>query len=156
MALRRSVVRLAFVATLVVISAALGSATASATGLGDYLWERRPLLVFAPTGNDPRLTETLRSIDANRCAVADRDIVVGVVVAGGGSSLDGQPLDAGESDRLRQRYAVDPTAFSVVLIGKDGGEKWRTDDVPDLKKVFSVIDGMPMRSREINSGAGGC
>lgn len=156
MARQRSVVRSAFVATLMVVSAALGSATAGATGLGDYLWERRPLLVFSPAGNDPRLTVTLRGIDGNRCAFADRDMVLGVLVAEGTSTLDGRPVSTDESDRLRQRHAVDPGAFTVVLIGKDGGEKWRTDEVPDLKVVFSVIDGMPMRSREMNTGAEGC
>ncbi|MCG7594299.1 DUF4174 domain-containing protein [Mycobacterium sp. PSTR-4-N] len=156
MARQRSVVGSAFVATLVAVSAALGSATAWAGGLGDYLWERRPLVVFAPAGDDPRLAETLRRIEDARCGFADRDMVLAVVVAGGSSTLDGAVMDRGEVDRLRQRYAVAPDAFSVVLVGKDGGEKWRTDDVPDLEVVYSVIDGMPMRSREMGSAAGGC
>ncbi|MEW5809178.1 MAG: DUF4174 domain-containing protein [Actinomycetota bacterium] len=156
MARKRSVVRSAFVATLVLMSAALGSATAGATELGDYLWERRPLLVFAPTGNDPRLTETLRRVDAARCGFADRDMVLGVMITDGGSSLDGTAMAPDDSERLRQRYGVTPDAFTAVLVGKDGGEKWRTDEVPDLEVVFSVIDGMPMRSREMNSGGQGC
>lgn len=83
-------------------------------------------------------------------------MVLAVVLTGGSSTLDGAAMDPGESQRLRQRYAVTPDAFTVVLVGKDGGEKWRTDDVPDLKVVYSVIDGMPMRSRETSSDAGGC
>jgi hypothetical protein len=38
--------------------AALGPAQAAAAELSDYLWQRRPLLVFAPTASDPRLGET--------------------------------------------------------------------------------------------------
>ncbi|MBX7448919.1 DUF4174 domain-containing protein [Mycolicibacterium sp. 3033] len=156
MSRQRSVVRFAVVAILVVVSAVLGSATAWAGGLGDYMWERRPLVVFSPTGDDPRLTETLRRIDDARCGFADRDMVLAVVVAGGSSTLDGAAMDLDEAARLRQRYDIAPGAFTVVLVGKDGGEKWRTDDVPDLKIVYSVIDGMPMRSREMGSTAGGC
>ncbi|WP_111510512.1 DUF4174 domain-containing protein [Mycobacterium kyogaense] len=156
MARQRSVVRSAFVAASAVLCAALGSATAWAGGLGDYVWERRPLVVFSPAGNDPRLTETLRRIDDSQCAFADRDMVLAVVVAGGSTTLDGAATDPGESDRLRQRYRVAPDAFTVVLVGKDGGEKWRTDEVPDLEVVYSVIDGMPMRSREMNAGTEGC
>ncbi|MEH3139663.1 MAG: DUF4174 domain-containing protein [Mycobacterium kyogaense] len=156
MARQRSVVRSALVATTVVVCAALGSATAWASGLGDYLWERRPLVVFSPAGDDPRLTETLRRIDDSQCAFADRDMVLALVVAGGSSTLDSAAMDPGESDRLSQRYRVAPDAFTVVLVGKDGGEKWRTDEVPDLKVVYSVIDGMPMRSRETRTDAGGC
>lgn len=153
---RRNVVRSVFVAALVTISAVLGSATAWAGGLGDYLWERRPLVVFAPSGNDPRLTETLRNIDDAQCAFAERDMVLAVVVADGSSTLGGAAMAPDQSERLRQQYGVAPDAFAVVLVGKDGGEKWRADNVPDLKVVFSVIDGMPMRSREMNSDAGGC
>ncbi|MCV7348088.1 DUF4174 domain-containing protein [Mycolicibacterium rhodesiae] len=39
----------------------------------------------------------------------------------------------------------------VVLIGKDGGEKLRVTDVPDLERIYAVIDGMPMRSNEIRA-----
>ncbi len=156
MARQRSVVRSVFAAALVMISAVIGSASAWADGLGDHLWKHRPLLVFAPSGNDPRLTETLRSIDDARCAFADRDMVLAAVVAGGSSTLDGAEMDPVEAESLRQRYGVAPDAFAVVLVGKDGGEKWRTDEVPDLKVVFSVIDGMPMRSREMSSSAGEC
>jgi hypothetical protein len=38
----------------------------------------------------------------------------------------------------------------VVLLGKDGGEKLRTADVPDVQAIYAVIDGMPMRARETN------
>lgn len=110
---------------------ALGSATAGAVGLDDYLWERRPLLLFAPTEGDPRLLETLARIEASGCEFADRDMVIGLVVAEGTSTLGGQVLDAVESRRLADTYAIGGDAFAVVLIGKDGGEKLRVDDVPD-------------------------
>jgi Domain of unknown function (DUF4174) len=78
--------------TLIVlaISAALGSANAAAAELSDYRWERRPLLLFAPTDNDPRLIETLSRIEASRCDFADRDMVIGLVVTEGKSTLDGR------------------------------------------------------------------
>ena len=69
-----------FLAALV-LSAGFGSGTAVAAELGDYRWESRPLLLFAPTNSDPRLVETLSRIGASRCDVLDRDMVVGVVVA---------------------------------------------------------------------------
>ncbi|KAA0100061.1 DUF4174 domain-containing protein [Mycolicibacterium sp. P1-18] len=156
MATKRGVLRLALVLIGVVVSTILGSVTAAAAELGDYRWERRPLLVFAPKDDDPRLVETLRRVDASRCDFVSRDMVLGVVVAQGNGTLDGQALDAGQSRRLMSQFGIDEDAFGVVLIGKDGGEKWRTNQVPDVRTIYDVVDGMPMRSREMNANRGPC
>ena len=42
-------------------------------------------------------------------------------------------------------FRISVKTFSAVLIGKDGGEKLRVNDVPDLAAIYAVIDGMPMR-----------
>ncbi len=131
---KRSVRRLALMLIVLVASAVLGSATAAAAELSDYLWERRPLLVFAPTDSDPRLVETLSRIEASRCDFADRDMVLGLLVSEGNSTLDGQVINADEPQRLRDQYAIGENAFSVLLIGKDGGEKLRVNEVPDLQQ----------------------
>jgi hypothetical protein len=155
MSVTRNLVRPVLLAALM-MSAAFGSGTANAAPLNDYLWERRPLLLFAPSAADPRLVEAQRRVDADRCAFVDRDMVLGVVVADGPSTLDGQAMDAADAQRLADRYGIAAGAFTAVLVGKDGAEKWRVDAVPDLRTVFAVIDGMPMRAREMNSDAGRC
>ena len=127
-----------------------------AAELSDYRWERRPLLLFAPTDSDPRLVETLSRIEASRCDFDGRDMVIGLVVAEGNSTLDGQAINADESQRLVNQYAIGDNAFSVLLIGKDGGEKLRVNEVPDLQAIYAVIDGMPMRSREMGANPSRC
>lgn len=156
MAATRSVRGLALLLVVWVSSTVFGSATAGAAELSDYLWERRPLLVFAPVDSDPRLVETLGRIEASRCDFVSRDMVLGIVVTEGNSTLDGQAIDAKESQGLRNQYAIGESAFSVLLIGKDGGEKLRIDEVPDLHTIYAVIDGMPMRSREMSANPGRC
>ena len=141
---------------LVVASAPLGSGTAAAAGLDDYRWERRPLLVFAPTDADPRLTETLNRIEATRCAFEGRDMVLGRILTTGTSTLDGQAIDAGERQRLVTRFGVGADDFAVLLIGKDGGEKLRFTDLPDLQAIYTVLDGMPMRQGEMRTDTEGC
>jgi hypothetical protein len=156
MATKRGVRRLALVLIGVTATAVLGSAPAMAAQLGDYRWESRPLLVFAPGESDPRLVETLSRIEATRCDFTNRDMVLGVVVSEGNSTLDGHAVDADEARRLMSQFAIGENAFSVVLIGKDGGEKWRVDDIPDLRRIYAVVDGMPMRSREMGADPGRC
>ena len=137
-------------------SAALAPAQATAAELGDYLWQSRPLLVFAPTEGDPRLSETMRRIEASRCDFVDRDMVLGRIVADGTSTLDGQVVDTAQAHRLASEFGIGANGFSVVLIGKDGGEKLRVNDIPDLAAIYAVIDGMPMRGREMSADPGRC
>ncbi len=107
-----------------------------AAELDEYRWERRPLLVFAPAQSDPRLADTLSRIEATRCDFATRDMVLGQV--------------------LRAQFTVDANAFAVVLTGKDSGEKLRVTEVPDLQRIYAVIDGMPMRGNEIRADPRRC
>ncbi|MBY0287893.1 MAG: DUF4174 domain-containing protein [Mycobacteriaceae bacterium] len=156
MVAKRGVRRLSLMLMVFLTSIALGSATAAADELGNYRWEHRPLLVFAATDSDPRLVETLNRIEASRCDFVSRDMVLGLVVTGGNSTLDGQVINTDEPQRLRDRYAIGENAFSVLLIGKDGGEKLRVDEVPDLQAIYDLIDGMPMRTREMSANPSRC
>ena len=141
---------------LVTSAAALGSAAAMAAELSDYRWERRPLLLFAPTDSDPRLVETMRRIDASRCDFVDRDMVLGRIVTEGTSTLDGHVVDPTQAQRLVSEFGIGADSFSVVLIGKDGGEKLRVAGIPDLQAIYAVIDGMPMRARETSANPSRC
>ncbi len=159
MARNRSARRLtlsAFALLVLVSSGVLGSASAGAAELGDYRWQSRPLLLFAPTDRDPRLVETLSRIEASSCDVVDRDMVIGVVVAEGKSTLDGHVITADAAQRLMKQFAIGSATFSTVLIGKDGGEKLRVNGVPDVQAIYAVIDGMPMRNREMRTNRGEC
>jgi hypothetical protein len=141
---------------LVVSAAALSPAQAAAAELSDYLWQRRPLLLFAPSESDPRLLETMRRIEASRCDFMDRDIVLGRIVTEGTSTLDGHVVDTEQVRQLVSEFGIGSDSFSVVLIGKDGGEKLRLSDIPDLQAIYAVIDGMPMRARETSANPSRC
>ncbi|MEI7519064.1 MAG: DUF4174 domain-containing protein [Mycobacteriaceae bacterium] len=127
-----------------------------ATELSDYLWQRRPLLLFAPAESDPRLVETMRLIEASRCDFVDRDMVLGRIVTEGTSTLGGHVLDTNQARRLLSEFGIGADSFGVVLIGKDGSEKLRVADVPDLQKIYAVIDDMPMRARETSANPRRC
>jgi hypothetical protein len=152
----RLVIRITLAVIFAATSAVLMPARAVAAELSDYLWQSRPLLVFAPTGNDPRLVETTGRIEASRCEFADRDMVLGRILTDGTSTLDGDVVDTEQAQRLQSEFGIGADSFSVVLIGKDGGEKLRVNDVPDLAAIYAVIDGMPMRGGEMSTDPGRC
>jgi hypothetical protein len=154
--LSRQLIRIALAVICLAASAALMPAQAMAAELSDYLWQRRPLLLFAPNDSDPRLVETIRRIEASRCDFTDRDMVLGRIVAEGTSTLDGDVVDTGQAQRLQSQFGIGTNSFSVVLVGKDGGEKLRVNSVPDLQTIYALIDGMPMRGREMSTDPGRC
>lgn len=49
-------------------------------------------------------------------------------------------------------YNIDANDFSVILLGKDGGEKLRKKSFVSAAELFSLIDAMPMRQQEIREG----
>jgi hypothetical protein len=83
-------------------------------------------------------------------------MLLGLIVTEGTSTLDGQVLDTGAARRLLSEFGIGASSFSVLLIGKDGGEKLRVNGVPDLPAIYAVIDGMPMRSAEMGADPGRC
>ncbi len=57
-----------------------------------------------------------------------------------------------EASEARGRFRVATGSFTVILVGKDGGEKFRTHTPVTIKKLNALIDSMPMRQQEVRSG----
>lgn len=51
---------------------------------------------------------------------------------------------------LQSRYKVARNAFTVLLIGKDGGIKLRSVEPVRPERLFAIIDAMPMRQEEMH------
>lgn len=103
--------------------------------LAEYLWQARPLVVFAPSQNDPRFERQMALIEAGRAELEERDVVI---------LTDTDPEADGE---LRQ--SLHPRDFQLVLIGKDGDVKLRKPFPWDVRELSRVIDKMPMRQQEM-------
>ncbi|WP_420139103.1 DUF4174 domain-containing protein [Sphingomonas sp.] len=112
--------------------------TTSST-IADMRWERRVLLITAPSDTDAALIEQHHIIDGWKAGAEARDLslveVVGDRVAGA--------RDAAAT--LRQQYRLPAKSFSAILIGKDGGEKLRGKRPFSAKLLEETIDAMPMR-----------
>jgi hypothetical protein len=87
-------------------------------------------------------------VENERNGLRDRDILVFEIFEKGQSRLGSPPLKKDSADFLRESFSVQQGSFLVVLIGKDGEEKIRWQKV-NLTEIFAVIDGMPMRQREM-------
>ncbi len=130
--------------------------------LADYS-NRRQIIVFAkPESESGKAVQ--RSVDALRCQLIDRDTDVRFVDvtelpdAAAVSTYEERDKQGALAELARLRSDERPD-FEVVLIGKDGGVKARTNDPGALEDFLALIDTMPMRRAEMRlqgGTAGGC
>jgi len=112
--------------------------------------------LFAADHQDKRLLLALQRLQDNNCDVKDRDMIIGVIVARGRSTLVGQPISERYASKLRSHYGISDDHFAMLLIGKDGAEKFRSEEVASLQQIFALIDGMPMRQNEMQENPVDC
>ncbi len=113
---------------------------AAEVDLSEFLWLKRPVVVFADTDADPRFAEQLELLLDRPEELLERDVVI---------ITDTDP--AAES---AIRTKLRPRGFQLTLIGKDGGVKLRKPFPWDIRELTRVIDKTPLRQQEIRESAG--
>jgi hypothetical protein len=121
--------------------------------LADYKWQNRLIFIFAPSKNHPGYQAKKSEIESQIPEIIDRDLVIFELFEDGESKVGDSFLDAEAVTFLRENFQVQPGKFTVILVGKDGGEKLRGDDKVSLTEIFSLIDAMPMRQQEMKEQA---
>ncbi|MFV0385511.1 DUF4174 domain-containing protein [Paracoccus sp. (in: a-proteobacteria)] len=102
---------------------------------GDFLWQSRPLVVFADTPNDPAFVEQMRMLRGQPGALVERDVVV-IADSDPGMGSDWRDM-------------LHPRGFSLVLIDKDGQIKLRKPFPWSVREISRAIDKFPLRRQEI-------
>jgi len=117
--------------------------------LKEYKWRNRLLLLFTPALDGPGYLKLNEDLSRRKEEVMDRDLLVFHILESGETTLGNLPLAEGSGGYLREKFSIKPGAFTVLLIGKDGGVKLRKEGQVKLQEIFSLIDSMPMRQREM-------
>ncbi len=115
----------------------------------DYRWENRLLMVFSPSIRNVHFDNIYNAIQRNQPEVEDRDLKIFYLIKNGQSTVDGRNINKETAGAIREKYVVADEQVSIVLIGKDGGEKLRQRDDFSLDDIFDRIDQMPMRKAEM-------
>ncbi len=135
------------------VTLALVAGGVGAKAMDGYAWRHRPLVVFAPSDSHPSRLAQRAWVDAALPGVRARDMVVIVVVGDTVDTVVGPAVPAPAAD-LRDRFAVAPETCAVRLVGTDTGVKLRASEPVSMARLFAVIDGMPMRRREMRAQTG--
>ncbi|MEQ8712933.1 MAG: DUF4174 domain-containing protein [Cyclobacteriaceae bacterium] len=127
----------------------LGLSLQQSNPLNEYQWQNRLILVFNDLDSEVQAQMQLDKFTGQTPELQDRDLLIFRIddsqVSDG---LDSKVTDI-EAASLRKSFNIDIEEFVVLLIGKDGGVKLRSEEVVSSQELFALIDGMPMRRSEI-------
>lgn len=102
---------------------------------------KRQVLIFFNEDGTATKEKQLAMLKKNASGLKERDIAIQTFLTTAPASKDEV-----------QKWQIDASKpFTVILIGKDGGEKLRSDSVLPATKFFTTIDAMPMRKDEMNN-----
>ena len=140
-----------FTATImsILISSNVAASGRNGVELGNYLWKKRPLLLFAPSPNSPMYRSIPDSLSAHQDQIQERHMVIIEVFQNGLVRIDGKSDSRRKAESFRQQFSAKEGELTAILVGKDGGLKLRQNGNLDLGKIFSIIDTMPMRQQEM-------
>ena len=115
--------------------------------LKQYQWEKRLILLFAPSAEEQAYREQVVVLEGSE-GLLERDLLIAHLFETGSGQLGDEVLSEDEAAALRSEYEVGD-GFTFILIGKDGTEKRRSQEVVQVDDLFTQIDSMPMRQREM-------
>jgi hypothetical protein len=138
-----------FLVSLVVFIMANKGEGKDSIDLRKYQWKNRLLLLFAPSPHEADYAKLKQDLSSQAEEVRDRDLLVFHILASGETKLGNVSLSESSGDYLREKFFIKSGVLTTLLIGKDGGVKLRSQGPVELEEIFSLIDAMPMRQREM-------
>ena len=128
-------------ALLTCVALAVSLSTMNAKNLDELRWKERVLLIYAPVGSEKQLGRQEALLRLHDVELAERDVTQIVVRAPAGNP------------QIAKRFKLSGAGFTVVLIGKDSGEKLRSHDIVLPETICRLIDSMPMGQEEMRERA---
>ena len=108
---------------------------ASEADPAEFLWQARPVVIFADTAADPAFLAQITALQDLPGPLIDRDVVV---------------ITDTDPDRPSPwRRQLHPRGFSLVILDKDGQVKQRKPAPWSVREISRAIDKFPLRLEEI-------
>ena len=103
--------------------------------LSEFVWKKRPVVVFADDPADPAFVEQIELLNAGLDRLKERDVVV--------------LTDTDPSVLSPVRRKLRPRGFMLAIISKEGRVQLRKPFPWDVREISRTIDKMTIRQREI-------
>jgi len=102
--------------------------------LSRYLWKNRIILTFAENEDHHDLIKLKAEMKENECEMLNRDLLY---------------FHFSNDGKTGNHITTNDQSFRILLIGKDGGIKYESNQYVSLIQLFELIDLMPMRQDEM-------
>lgn len=114
---------------------------ASEVDLSEFVWKKRPIIVFADSADDPKFIEQIAFLEERADVLKSRDVIV--------------LTDTSPSNLSDVRKKLRPRGFMLVIMSKEGAVQLRKPFPWDVREISRTIDKLPIRQREIREGNAG-
>ena len=117
--------------------------------LASYQWKNRVIIIFdtSPATENYRMQKG--ELETRTEGVLDRELIVLELFENEQSRMGDVFLPDDAVKNLRDLFSAEQGRFQVILVGKDGGVKLRSDKPVPAAELFGLIDAMPMRQEEM-------
>ena len=102
--------------------------------LNQYLWKNRIVLTFTDDEDHADLIKLKVEMKENNCEILNRDLL---------------HFHFSNDGKIGNHITANDQSFRILLIGKDGGIKYESNQYVSLIQLFKLIDSMPMRQDEM-------
>ncbi len=127
----------------------------SGQGLDRFTGKQRLLLLFTPDLTHETFESQLLLLENHEKELAERLVLPLRLTPDGAYQASGTLIDDARAEWYYQYFGVDPRLFTVILVGLDGTEKFRSEGLPvTANELFYLIDRMPMRQAELRRRGG--
>lgn len=110
-----------------------------------HLWKDRVLIIESENTRNELYQQQIRALKNDAKGLKERKLVIYSYFNNGYTRGFSQVIKSYQTKKKRK----DKNDFSITLIGLDGGKKLRQKSMLAKEKLFAIIDGMPMRRREL-------
>ena len=109
----------------------------NAQRLDDLRWKKRVIVIYAPNGSEQKLSQQEQLLHSHDAELKERDLTKIVL------------RSRAENPEIAERFNLAKADFALLLIGKDGLEKLRSQEAVSPETLFRLVDSMPMRQEEM-------
>jgi hypothetical protein len=127
----------------------LFTVTFNGQNLKKHQWENRVLLIISSQKDSKKVTQQIQLLKDKYQDLLERKLVI-YTVHKEFYKFNFQSTKI-EANKTYENFNKDKSPFKVLLLGLDGGIKLTQKEVLSTEKLFTLIDGMPMRQYELEN-----
>jgi hypothetical protein len=134
--------------TILIMLTLLGVGISFGQNLEKHQWKHRVLLILS--NDSTELNKQINLLKKDISELTERKLIVYKV----NPLMYQKGIESTSwisSKTLYSEYKKKDTKLEIILIGLDGGVKLRQTELLSTDKLFTLIDGMPMRRQELKN-----